>query len=195
MRTLAVDLPQFVGKKVTVRGWVHNTRALGKVTFLILRDRTGLIQAVVEKKDDLQKIAPLQPGSIVSIAGKVVDTNGKIEIGEPEIIVENAIIEAPPIEYYKPEIQSDLEFILDHRPIALRNQKIAAVFRIQAEITHAFRLFMHDKVRAVEYFAPNIIGASSEGGAEFFNVDYFGYTATLAQSSQLYKQIMVGANE
>ncbi len=54
---------------------------------------------------------------------------------------------------------------------------------------------MHDQVGAVEYFAPNIIGASSEGGAEFFNVDYFGYTATLAQSSQLYKQIMVGVNE
>ncbi len=54
---------------------------------------------------------------------------------------------------------------------------------------------MHDTVQASEYFAPNIIGASSEGGAEFFNVDYFGYTATLAQSSQLYKQIMVGVNE
>ncbi len=54
---------------------------------------------------------------------------------------------------------------------------------------------MHDVVHAVEYFSPNIIGASSEGGAEFFNVDYFGYTATLAQSSQLYKQIMVGVNE
>ncbi len=54
---------------------------------------------------------------------------------------------------------------------------------------------MHDTVHAVEYFAPNIIGASSEGGAEFFNVDYFDHTATLAQSSQLYKQIMVGVNE
>jgi len=77
----------------------------------------------------------------------------------------------------------------------LRNRQLQAVFKIQAEITHAFRLFMHDEIGAVEYFAPNIIGASSEGGAEFFNVDYFGYTATLAQSSQLYKQIMVGVNE
>lgn len=195
MRKLAKDLSQSIGKKVHVRGWIHNTRALGKLTFLILRDRTGLIQVVVEKKEDLQKLGPLQPGSIVSVVGKVVDTNGKIEICEPEIAIENPILEPPPIEYYKPEIPNDLEFILDHRPIALRNQKLAAIFRIQAEITHAFRLFMHDQVQAVEYFAPNIIGASSEGGAEFFNVDYFGYTATLAQSSQLYKQIMVGANE
>ena len=53
---------------------------------------------------------------------------------------------------------------------------------------------MHDEIGAVEYLSPNMVGASSEGGAEFFNVDYFGYTATLAQSSQLYKQIMVGVN-
>ena len=69
------------------------------------------------------------------------------------------------------------------------------MFKIQAEIAHAYQLYMHDTVQASEYFAPNVIGASSEGGAEFFNVDYFGYTATLAQSSQLYKQIMVGVNE
>ncbi len=106
-----------------------------------------------------------------------------------------AIQAIPEVEYYKPEIPSDLEFILDHRPVSLRNRRLQAVFKIQAEIAHAYRLFMHDRVGAVEYFAPNIIGASSEGGAEFFNVDYFGYTATLAQSSQLYKQIMVGVNE
>ena len=90
---------------------------------------------------------------------------------------------------------TDLDFILDNRPISLRNRPIAAVFKIQAELAHAYRLYMHDLVGAVEYFSPNLIGASSEGGAEFFNVDYFGYTATLAQSSQLYKQIMVGVNE
>jgi nondiscriminating aspartyl-tRNA synthetase len=117
------------------------------------------------------------------------------EIIHPVITIENPIHEAPLVEYYKPEIPSDLEFILDHRPIALRNRVLQAVFKIQAEIAHAYRLYMHDTVHASEYFAPNIIGTSSEGGAEFFNVDYFGYTATLAQSSQLYKQIMVGVNE
>ncbi len=114
---------------------------------------------------------------------------------QPIIEIENPIYEVPPIEYYKPEIHSDLEFILDHRPISLRNRELQATFKIQAEIAHAYRLYMHDQVKAYEYFAPNIIGASSEGGAEFFNVDYFGYSATLAQSSQLYKQIMVGVNE
>ena len=139
----------------------------------------------------------MQPGSILAIEGRVVSSPSslKVELVDPVITVENPIREVPPIEYYKPEIHSDLEFVLDHRPIALRNRELQAVFKIQAEIAHAYQLYMHDTVQASEYFAPNVIGASSEGGAEFFNVDYFGYTATLAQSSQLYKQIMVGVNE
>ncbi|MEI8124906.1 MAG: aspartate--tRNA(Asn) ligase, partial [Parachlamydiaceae bacterium] len=113
----------------------------------------------------------------------------------PTMTIEVPIKEVPPVDYYKPEIQSDLDFILDNRPISLRNRQIQAVFKIQGAIAHAFRLFMYNTVGAVEYFSPSMIGASSEGGSEFFTVDYFGYTATLAQSSQLYKQIMVGVNE
>jgi nondiscriminating aspartyl-tRNA synthetase len=197
-RILAEDLPKHLDQEVTVRGWLNNFRPLGKLNFLILRDRSGFVQAVIENKEDFKKIAHLQPGSVLNITGKAVKTDQAglgVELINPKIEVEVPIHEVPPVEYYKPEIPSDLEFILDHRPIALRNRQLQAVFKIQAELTHAFRLFMHDTIKAVEYFAPNIIGASSEGGAEFFNVDYFGYTATLAQSSQLYKQIMVGVNE
>lgn len=197
-RILNRELPNCINQTITVKGWLNNIRPFGKLTFLILRDRTGFSQIVIENKEELKKISHLQPGSILSIEGKVVASKEaalKVEIINPSIFVENPILEVAPIEYYKPEIHSDLEFILDHRPIALRNRQIQAIFRIQAEIAHAYRLYMHDTVKASEYFAPNIIGASSEGGAEFFNVDYFGYTATLAQSSQLYKQIMVGVNE
>lgn len=197
MRVLARELPNCVEKRVHVRGWLNNLRSMGKLAFLLLRDRSGLVQIVIENKEELQKVSDLQPGSILSIEGQTVASNSayKVEIIDPKITVENPIREVPPIEYYKPELHTELEFILDNRPIALRNRQIAAVFRIQAEMTHAYRLYMHDTVQAVEYFAPNILGASSEGGAEFFNVDYFGYSATLAQSSQLYKQIMVGVNE
>lgn len=196
-RTLARELPNCVGQKVTVQGWMNNLRSLGKVAFLLVRDRSGLVQVVIENKEELAKISSLQPGSVLVVEGRAVDSQSafKVEIVEPKIAVENPIRDVPPIEYYKPEIHNDLEFVLDHRPIALRNRQLQAVFKIQAEIAHAYRLYMHDTVQATEYFAPNIIGASSEGGAEFFNVDYFGYTATLAQSSQLYKQIMVGVNE
>lgn len=197
-RVLSSELSKWVGKRVLLRGWLHVFRPLGKINFVILRDLGGLAQVVVEDREAFRKISHLQPGSVIRIEGEVVETSQaglRFEIVRPSIEVEVPIHDVPPVEYYKPEIVSDLDFILDHRPIALRNQKIQAVFRIQAELAHAYRLYMHDRVGAVEYFAPNIIGASSEGGAEFFNVDYFGYTATLAQSSQLYKQIMVGVNE
>lgn len=197
-RILSSELSLHLNEQVTVCGWLNNLRAFGKLNFLILRDRNGFSQIVIENKDEYRKLASLQPGSLLTISGLVKaspQSELSVEIINPTITVDIPILETPPVEYYKPEITSDLEFILDHRPIALRNRQLQAVFRIQAEIAHAYRLYMHDVVKAVEYFAPNIIGASSEGGAEFFNVDYFGYTATLAQSSQLYKQIMVGVNE
>lgn len=197
-RVLASELLEHAEKRIKMRGWLNNIRPFGKINFLILRDRSGLAQIVIEDKLEYQKIAHLQPGSIITLVGTVKSSSHAdmgVEIINPEIEVEVPVKEVSPVEYYKPEIPSDLEFILDHRPISLRNRQLQAVFKIQAELTHAYRLYMHDTVKAVEYFAPNIIGASSEGGAEFFTVDYFGHTATLAQSSQLYKQIMVGVNE
>jgi nondiscriminating aspartyl-tRNA synthetase len=197
-RTLATELVQHENQLVEVRGWLNNIRPFGKINFLILKDRSGFLQVVISNKEEYQKVAHLQPGSVLSIKGKAVATTQAelgAEIVEPCITVEVPIIEVPPLEYYKPEIPQDLDYILDHRPIALRNRQIQSVFRIQAAIAHAYRLFMYDKIKAFEYFAPNLIGASSEGGAEFFSVDYFGHIATLAQSSQLYKQIMVGVNE
>jgi nondiscriminating aspartyl-tRNA synthetase len=195
MRYLASDLPAHIGKRICLRGWLNNTRAFGKLTFLILRDRSGLSQTVIETKEEAEKLQGLHPGSILRIEGRVQETKGKLELVEPHILVEHPIREVPPVEYYKPEMAAELDFLLDHRPISLRHRSIQAVFKIQAEIAHAYRLYMHDQIGATEYFAPNLIGASSEGGAEFFNVDYFGHPATLAQSSQLYKQIMVGVNE
>jgi nondiscriminating aspartyl-tRNA synthetase len=197
-RILASELEQHVDKTVLLQGWLNNIRPFGKINFLLLRDRSGLAQIVIEDKTELAKIQNLQSGSIIKVQGTAIraaQAGLGFEIVQPTITIDVPIYETPPLDYYKPEIQSELDFILDHRPIALRNRKIQAVFKIQAELAHAYRLYMHDTVKAVEYFAPNIIGASSEGGAEFFNVDYFGHTATLAQSSQLYKQIMVGVNE
>lgn len=197
-RIFSSQLLQHINQKVHLRGWLHTLRAMGKFNFLILRDQQGLTQIMIEDKEQLKKIAHLHPGTVLTVEGTAVQSAQAklgVEIVSPDIRVEVAVTHPPVVEYYKPEIPSDLEFILDNRPIALRNRKLQAVFKIQAETAHAFRLYMHDKVGAVEYFAPNILGASSEGGAEFFNVDYFGYTATLAQSSQLYKQIMVGVNE
>lgn len=197
-RILAAKLNQHLNQPVMIRGWLHTIRALGKINFLIVRDRSGLAQVVVADREVGRTLHALQPGSVLRIEGTAIPAEKAdlgVEIIDPKIDIEVPIHAVCPIDYYKPTMTADLEYILDNRPMALRNQKLQAIFNIQAEIVHAYRLYMHDVVGAVEYFAPNIIGASSEGGAEFFNVDYFGYTATLAQSSQLYKQIMVGVNE
>lgn len=197
-RILSHELIQHIEEPVYLRGWMQSLRPLGKLAFLVLRDRGGLAQVVLQDKDQIKQLMQVHPGTVVRVEGKAVRSTQAglgVEIVDPTVTIESAVTTAPLIEYYKPEIPNDLDYILDHRSIALRNRKIQAVFRIQAEITHAYRLYMHDKIQAVEYFSPNMLGASSEGGAEFFNVDYFGYTATLAQSSQLYKQIMVGVNE
>jgi nondiscriminating aspartyl-tRNA synthetase len=197
-RVLASELSQHIEQPVRLRGWLNNTRAFGKLNFLVLRDRSGFAQVIIDDKEEFRKIAHLQPGSVLTVTGKAVASSQAalgVEVVEPKIQVEVPVTEVPPVDYFKPQIQSDLDFILDNRPISLRNRQIQAVFKIQAAIAHAYELYMCDVVGAVEYFAPNIIGASSEGGAEFFTVDYFGYTATLAQSSQLYKQMMVGVNE
>jgi nondiscriminating aspartyl-tRNA synthetase len=197
-RLLSTELPEHIGEQVRIRGWLHAVRSLGKIHFLILRDRAGLSQVVIQEVSEFRKISSCQPGTVLTIEGEVSSNpqaNLRVEVIHPSITVEVPVHDVSIVEYSKPEIPSDLDHILDNRPLALRNRKIQAVFRIQAEIVHAYRRYMHDTIGAVEYFSPNIIGASSEGGAEFFNVDYFGYTATLAQSSQLYKQVMVGVNE
>ncbi len=197
-RILASHILSNEGARVRVRGWLHNLRAMGKVSFLILRDRSGLMQVVIEDREELKKVTSLHVGTVLTIEAEVVRSSHAAlgcELVKPCIRVESGVTEPPPLEYYKPEMSADLDTVLDYRPVALRNRRVAAVFKIQAEIAHAYRLYMHDAVGAVEYFAPNMIGASSEGGAEFFKVDYFGHTATLAQSSQLYKQMMVGVYE
>ena len=198
LRILSDDLLNHIGKRVRIRGWLNTIRPFGKVNFLILRDRKGFTQIVVQEKEEYQKISHLQPGSILTIIGEVKKSAQSflgVEIVDPKILVEVPVTTPPLVEYDKPTMSHDLDFILDHRPIALRNRQLQAIFRIQGALAHAYRLYMVEQVGAFEYFAPNIISASSEGGSEFFTVDYFGQTATLAQSSQLYKQIMVGVNE
>lgn len=197
-RILASELLKHIDQPVKIRGWLNNIRPFGKLNFLILRDRSGFSQIVIDDKEEFRKISQLQPGTVLTVSGKAVASSQAslgVEVINPQIVIEVPIKEIPPVDYFKPEIQSDLDYILDHRPISLRNRRIQATFKIQAAIAHAYRLYMYDVVGAVEYFAPNMIAASSEGGSEFFSVDYFGYTATLAQSSQLYKQMMVGVNE
>jgi len=196
-RTLISNLKELIEKQVLLKGSIHNMRDLGKIMFLILKDRSGLVQIVVEAQELISDMRKLQPGSILKVEGKVSATNSTelgVEIHEPKIEILQAVTQQWPLDLTKKEISANLETLLDHRPISLRHQRSQAIFKIQARMVQAYRDFLI-KEGFVEFFSPNIIGASSEGGTELFKVDYFDNDAMLSQSAQLYKQMMVGVYE
>ena len=196
-RTLNIETKEHLNTQVLVKGWLHTLRLLGKLNFLVLRDRSGLLQVVVEDKEELKKIKELQVGSVLEVVGVVKEakqTELGVELTVPTIVVVSAVKEAMPLEINKDEIKAHIDTILDYRPLSLRNRQSQAIFKIQATLVAAYREFLTD-AGFVEFFGPNIIGASSEGGSELFKVEYFEHEAMLSQSAQLYKQMMVGVYE
>jgi len=196
-RTISTQLPQAVGKKVTVKGWLHNFRELGKVNFLILRDRGGLFQVVVQEKSELDKLAGLKTGSVLTVTGEVnetLNTDLGIEIVNPEIEIVVPITEVAPIDLTKSDLNIDIDTALDNRGVVLRHPKQQAIFKIQAGILQAFSESMH-RQEFVEFRTPLLMAAASESGADVFEVNYFDGKAYLAQSPQIYKQIMSGVFE
>ncbi|MHB1864826.1 MAG: aspartate--tRNA(Asn) ligase [Candidatus Saccharimonadales bacterium] len=198
-RTLVKDLAISEGNKVSVKGWLHKKRLLGGLTFINLRDRSGLAQIVIENKDEVEKLRGIQVGSIIEVTGKVVSeprAPGGFEIRDPDISILVAVQNEPLIEIDKPLSHSpaNLDTLFEYRPIGLRNQQEAAIFKIQAGILRALRDFFYSK-DFVEIRTPKILANATEGGAEVFKFDYFGKQATLAQSPQFSKQIMVGVFE
>ncbi len=198
-RTLARDLAAGVGQTVTVKGWLHKKRLLGGLNFLTLRDRSGLIQMLVEDKAELEKLRGLQVGTVLSVSGQVVADErapGGAELHEVKLTVEMPVTDEPPIEIDKPisHAPEHLDTLFDHRILNIRSPQEQKIFRIRAAMTQYLRDFLLAE-EFVEIDTPKLLGAATEGGAEVFELDYFGKTATLAQSPQFYKQIMVGAFE
>lgn len=196
-RTLIKDLPTFVGQQVLVKGWIHIIRDLGKLMFIIIRDRSGLAQVVVEDPEQVKLFKGLQNGTVVNVTASVQETKSTkegVELIKPEFKIVSAVTEGWPIEINKDSINASLETVLDYRPLTLRHQRSRAIFKVQATLVQAYREFLTGE-GFTEFFGPNIIGASSEGGSEMFKVQYFDETALLSQSAQLYKQMMVSVNE
>lgn len=199
MRTLSQELPTQIGQTVTLRGWLHKKRLLGGLTFIVLRDRRGVVQILVKDKEEVEKLREHQLGTILTVTGTVVEDQrapGGVEIHDAKLIVEVPVMEQSPIEIDKPlDHQSTaLETLFDYRVIGLRNLREQAIFKVQAEVKEAARKHFraHD---FTEFNSPKLLPGATEGGAEVFRLDYFGKDATLAQSAQFYKQIMVGVFE
>lgn len=198
-RTLARQLKDHVGKTVTVQGWIHKKRLLGGITFINLRDRSGLIQIVIEDKAEVEKLRGLQIGTVTQITGKVSEeprAPGGAELHEPAIEVLVPVTDEPPIEIDKPldHKPDNLDTLFENRVVGLRNLQEAAIFKVQAEVKEAVRKYLRSQ-DFTEFNSPKLLPGATEGGAEVFKLDYFGKEATLAQSAQFYKQIMVGVFE
>ncbi|HEX6510529.1 MAG TPA: aspartate--tRNA(Asn) ligase [Chloroflexota bacterium] len=195
-RTLNSELPQHKGERVRVEGWIHAIRKFGAVNFLILRDRSGLAQVVLDP-DEVAPLEGLQVESVVAVEGTVEEepraANG-VEIRNAHVEVIAPVTDVLPFELNKKVLKPSLDVFLNNAPIGLRYPTRQATFRLYSDLLHGFRDYLINR-DFVEIHTPKIVGAATEGGANVFQLDYFGRPAYLAQSPQLYKQIMVGVLE
>lgn len=191
-RIIVSNINKYINKKIKVEGWIYRIRKLKEITFLVIRDRSGFVQCVIENKNI--NLDNIKLESVVSIIGEVKES--KNSLNPFEILVENIeiISEASeiPIEINKKEYNVSLETTLNNRVISLRHEKINSIFKIQNIIVQSFREFLIEK-DFNEIFTPKIVAEGAEGGTELFKVEYFEKLTYLAQSPQFYKQMMVGA--
>lgn len=196
-RVWSVDLPNQVGQKVVVAGWLQRLRRLSQVSFVILRDGRGLVQAVLEDPALVDRVAALPAESVLRLAGEVVSTPQAprgVEVRVDNLDVVAAAVEPPPFELHRPEIAAQLPTFLDHAAVGLRHPRHRALFRLAAASVEGFRRALAAE-HFVEIFTPKLVATATEGGANVFAVDYFGRRAYLAQSPQFYKQTLVGVFE
>lgn len=196
-RTLIIEAVKKVGEKVRLEGWANTIRDHGKITFIDLRDRSGIVQCVGTN------LPHVSPESVIEIIGTVANrperlVNTKIKTGGIEIQIESLNVISPaaelPFDMGKEDLDLELPTLLDYRSLTLRHPKQQAIFKVQSVIVDAFREALLKK-DFVEFQAPSIISSVPEGGAEVFKVKYFDYETYLSQSPQLYKSLLVGIFE
>lgn len=202
MRILIGDISGKVGETVELEGWIDSRRDHGKLIFIDLRDRSGKVQMVALPNHEEAHVSATaaRPEWVVRVSGKVnarpekmvnaEEPNGAVELEILEMTVLNTSKELP----FELNADTNIDTYLDFLPFTLRSDKNRAIFKVQSVITKSFREFLN-RENFTEIQAPKLIGDDAEGGANSFNVEYFGHTAHLAQSPQLYKQIMVGVFE
>ncbi len=184
-----------VGQKVKVNGAVHTIRNMGTVAFVILRKREGLLQGVYEEGVSAFQLKEIREAAAIEVEG-ILEKNEKAPNGI-EIRMETLRVlsepedEMMPLAISKWKLKTSLDAKLNYRPIALRNIRERAKFKIQEGIVRAFRDFLYGE-GFTEIHTPKLGAKSAEGGANLFRLEYFHRPAILQQSPQLYKQMMVG---
>jgi len=192
------ELKKFVGKKVMIAGWVHDIRLLGKINFLLLRDKDGIVQVTASKDKVPEKILDLfkklHQEDVVFVQGKVVKSKiskAGIEVIPDKIEVTSKAEVPLPLDprWVTP---ANLDTRLDWRPLDLRRAENLAIFRIQAKIVEGMEEYLR-KNGFLQVFTPAIIGGVSEGGAEVFKINHFGKEAFLRQDPQLHRELLMVA--
>jgi len=188
------------GSVVILAGWVHIKRDLGGKKFLILRDKTGTIQLILTKgktpQQAIETYSKLTRESVIRVKGIVKASEkapGGVEVEPLEIEVLSLAKTPLPIDVTG-KVRADIDTRLNNRVLDLRRRESQAIFRIQDTVLQAIR----EKLRElgfIEVLTPKIIASATEGGAQLFPVLYFGKEAFLAQSPQLYKELLAGAFE
>ena len=181
---------ELIGKDVVLGGWIEDLRKLGKMSFITLRDISGISQVIVkgELNDNLGEI---NRQSAVRVKGIVQETKARdfeFEIKAEEIEVLAKAIHPLPVDPIG-RLESNIDTRLNHRALDMRNQKTASIFKLRHYVLQILRKTLAEK-KFIEITTPKIIGSASEGGADLFSLEYFGKTAYLAQSPQLYKEQM-----
>ena len=190
-RALIGKISKYENEQAVIKGRVFNIRNLGNIVFLIVQDYTGTIQVVVDKSTEVKT------GDAVVITGLVkkdVRAKSGFEIKGEKLEVVSENIEDLPIDLSKEDINLNLNTLLDYRPLSLRHPRVQAIFKLYDILLKSYERVMRE-YDFTEIKTPKILGTATEGGANFFKVKYFEKEATLAQSPQFYKQIMVGVLE
>ncbi|WP_426351130.1 aspartate--tRNA(Asn) ligase [Alloiococcus sp. CFN-8] len=192
-RKLVSELKAAINERVCIKGWVHRIRKLKSITFLILRDRSGLVQCIVDNSET--NLSEITLESVVAIIGTVKEANNRLnpfEIQVESLEIINKVKEELPIEINKETLEVNLDTMLNNRVLSLRHTKVSSIFKVQNIIVDAFKVFLNSE-GFTEIRTPKIVKEGAEGGTEVFEVKYFEDKAYLAQSPQFYKQMMVGA--
>lgn len=180
------------GKEVRICGWVQNVRNIGSLAFLRVRDREGFIQIIIKEPKFLEQARKISPETVVFVTGTVTKSDKAergFEIIPKEIEVLSAAQVPLPLDM-SGKIESEFDTRINSRFMDLRNPKIRAIFVIRDHLIAAIHKQM-DKEGFIEMHTPKIVAEGAEGGSTLFPVEYFGKKAYLAQSPQLFKQMMM----
>jgi nondiscriminating aspartyl-tRNA synthetase len=203
VRVRSLEVASHVGERVRIAGWLQSQRKLSKLTFLTIRDGWGVVQCVAAEEDEAVALDSLRAASagcesVVEIEGDVRTESqalGGVELHNPSIRVLSSVnAGALPVLLSKRKVNAQLPVLLDQAVLTTRHPTRRAIFKLAAAAMAGFRHAL-DTRGFVEIQSPKLVSGATEGGANVFEVNYFGRPAYLAQSPQFYKQAMVGVFE